>query len=301
MVQPTGIDQKAVRRQFGRRTGQIANANFLLREAESQMLGRLELMKLDPASILEIGSGLGDGVLALRKKYPNASMLLGIDAAEPMVQHAHNRLSPPREGFLTRVLGGARRRRDPLASLVVADAAQIPIADSSVDLVWSNMCLHWMADPVSAVQEWHRVIRPDGLLMFSVFGVDTLKELREGGADLMQFSDMHDLGDALVGAGFADPVMDMSFLTVSFGTPDKVLADLRCLGGNALHGRRAGLSGREKLRQWRLELSRLRDKEGSIPITFEIVYGHAWCPSRKRLPGGLKPVEFHRRAKDGPG
>lgn len=274
----------------------ITNANFLLRETEGQMLKRLDLIKMQPRSIIELGCGRGDGVLALRKRYPSATMH-GIDSAEPMIRHAHRRLLPPSDGFLARVMDTARRKREPLASLSVADAGQLPLADSSADLIWSNLCLHWLADPVSAVREWHRVMRPDGLLMFSMFGVDTLKELRSEGAELMPFHDMHDLGDALVAAGFADPVMDMSFVTVSFGSPDKVLTDLRSLGGNAMRGRRAGLSGRERLRQWRLGLSQLRDSEGSIPITFEVIYGHAWCPSRKRLPGGLQPVEFHRPDK----
>jgi len=296
MVELNGIDQRAVQRQFARRVDRVAGANFLLREAETQMLNRLDLIKATPKSIVEVGSGRGDGVLALRKRYPNATML-GVDSSEPMVRFAQDRLSPPADGFLAKVLGSARRRHDPLASLVVGDAAQLPVPDSSTDLLWSNMCLHWLADPVSAVKEWHRAIRPDGLLMFSMFGVDTLKELRERGADLMPFHDMHDLGDALVSAGFADPVMDMSFVTVAFGSADKVLEDLRCFGGNPLKDRRAGLSGRDRLRQWRLGLSELRDKDGSIPITFEIVYGHAWCPARKRLPGGLKPVEFHRPGK----
>ncbi len=291
-----GIDKLAVRRQFSRRADSIANANFLLREAESQMLSRLDMVKLAPQSIVEIGCGRGDGVLALRKRYPNASML-GIDSAEPMVRHAHHRLLPPSDGFLARVMESARRKREPLASLTVADAGQLPLADSSADLIWSNLCLHGLPDPGSAVKEWQRVIRPDGLLMFSMFGVDTLKELRGGDDGLMKFNDMHDLGDALVAAGFADPVMDMSFMKVTFGSPDKLLTDLRSLGGNALQSRRAGLSGRERLRQWRLGLSQLRDREGSIPVTFEIVYGHAWCPSRKRLPGGLQPVEFHRPDK----
>lgn len=296
MVELNGIDQKAVRQQFARRVDRLAGANFLLREAEAQMLSRLDLIKATPKSIVEVGSGLGDGVLALRKRYPNATML-GVDSSEPMVRHAQKRLLPPADGFLAKVLDSARRRHEPLAKLVVGDAATLPVPDSSTDMIWSNMCLHWLADPASAVKEWHRAIRPDGLLMFSMFGVDTLKELRERGADLMPFHDMHDLGDALVSAGFADPVMDMSFVTVAFGSADKVLEDLRCFGGNPLKDRRAGLSGRDRLRQWRLGLSDLRDKDGSIPITFEIVYGHAWCPARKRLPGGLKPVEFHRPGK----
>ena len=294
MVQTKDIDRLAVRRQFARRAGRLAQANFLLREAESQMLSRLDLIKMTPASIVEIGSGLGDGLLALRKRYPEAS-LLGVDVAEPLVRHARQRLSPPADGFLARLLDSTVRRRQPLASLAVADGAQMPLRDYSAELIWSNLCLHWFDDPVSTVAEWHRIIRPDGLLMFSMFGVDTLKELRAGGAELMQFHDMHDLGDALVAAGFADPVMDMSIIKVAFSSADKAIEDLRSMGGNALLSRRKGLAGREQLRRWRLELSQLRDKDGAIPVTFEIIYGHAWCPSRKRLPGGLQPVEFHRR------
>ncbi len=297
MTESERIDRRAVRRQFSRRVSQLPDANYLLRETESQMLSRLDLVTLQPAAIIEIGSGLGDGVLALRRRYPSAAML-GIDAAEPLVRRAQQRLAPPAGGYLGRLFGSNRRPRGPLASFAVADADALPVAASSTDLIWSNLCLHWLPDPARTLREWHRVIRPGGLLMFSLFGVDTLKELRRAGADLMALPDMHDLGDALVAAGFADPVMDMRFVTVAFGSPDKVIDDLRCLGGNALPDRRTGLTGRAWLRRCRLDLSRLRDTDGAIAVTFEIIYGHAWCPSTKRLPDGLKPVEFHRGKVD---
>jgi malonyl-CoA O-methyltransferase len=189
-----------------------------------------------------------------------------------------------------------RLKREPLVSLLVADQHHLPLPDNSVDLIWSSLCLHWSHDPVAVIEQWQRIIRPGGLLMFSTFGVDTLAELRGSGPDLMTFNDMHDIGDALVTAGFADPVMDMQQLTVNFSDPDRLLSDLSAIGGNALADRPSHLrSGRQKSR-WLESLLRLRDsKTGQIPVTFELCFGHAWCPSPKRLPRGLEPLTFQPR------
>ncbi len=126
----------------------------------------------------------------------------------------------------------------------MADAHALPLADASVDLIWSNLALHWFAAPERAVGEWYRVARPGGLAHFSFFGVDTLAELRALGARMMAFHDLHDIGDLLAAAGFADPVMDSERLTLTWAGPQALLGDLHALGGNALRGRFRGLLGR---------------------------------------------------------
>ena len=152
-----------------------------------------------------------------------------------------------------------------------ADLAKLPLADGSIDLVWSNMVLHWLADPLAALRELHRVLGAEGLLTFSTLGPDTLKELRgaAGARRVHHFIDMHDIGDMLLAAGFGSPVMDMEMIELAYQTPAQLLDDLRASGqtlaradrARGLHGRafadklRAGLSGR---------------------ATFEVVYGHAW-------------------------
>lgn len=153
------------------------------------------------------------------------------------------------------------------ASFVAADAARLPLRDSSVDLLWSNLAWHWFGDPVGAAGEFHRVMRPDGLLMFSSFGVDTLRELRRIGAELPDFPDMHDIGDLLGSVGFAAPVMDTERLTVTWSDPDSLLRDLRGLGGNALRARRRSLCGRQRRAQWSSAIETLRGDGGLIAIS----------------------------------
>ena len=295
MLRPSGLDPIAVRRQFERRGAALSEADFLLREVERVMLERLEAVRIAPTTLLDVGCGLGNGLVALRKRYPGAHAL-GVDSARSVAAAAARRLGPPPAGLLKRLLpdliAGARPA---LADLLVADAARLPIRDGSVDMVWSNLCLHWLPDAQAAVDEWHRVIRPGGLLMFSAFGVDTLRELRAEGAELMAFNDMHDVGDALVAAGFADPVMDMSFVTLTFDDARKLLLDVSALGGNGLANRRRGLTARAHHADWLSRLSRKRDGAGKLSLTFEVFHGHAWCPTPKRLPRGLAPLTFQRR------
>jgi malonyl-CoA O-methyltransferase len=128
--------------------------------------------------------------------------------------------------------------------------------------------------------------------MFSMFGVDTLAQLRALGADVMTFHDMHDIGDVLVQTGFADPVMDMHLMTLKFAEPDKLVRDLRALGGNALASRDRSMSSRDQRDAWLQRLLQIRDSDGKFCVSFEVCFGHAWCPDQKRLPRGLSRIEF---------
>jgi malonyl-CoA O-methyltransferase len=161
-------------------------------------------------------------------------------------------------------------------------------------MVWSNMALHWAADPLAALREFHRVMEIDGLLMFSTLGPDTLAVLRQaaGAARVHEFADMHDLGDMLVAAGFAEPVMDMERLTVVYADGAALLADLRASGQTSARADRArGLAGRGFLGALHAGLAaQLRD--GKLPVSFEIVYGHAWKAAPKRTADGRSVVRF---------
>src|SRR5690606_11804480 len=205
MLSPPDIDPSAVRRQFARRAKQAPRADFLLREVESRMLERLSLVRLEPRTIVDVGCGRGEGIVALKRQYPQAR-LVGVDASPGVVQAARQALAPPSRGFFARM---RRKEGDPIAALVAGDAHALPLASASVDLVWSNLALHWFRSPQKAIEEWYRVMRPGALLDFSFFGVDTLAELRALGARTMSFHDMHDIGDVLLAAGFSEPVMDM--------------------------------------------------------------------------------------------
>ncbi len=294
MPDPSELDPRAVRLQFARRVRRIADGDFLLREIERRMLERLDLVRLEPERILDVGTGLGQGAARLQQRYPRACVL-GVDIAEPMAAQAARlhgasalrALGARLQRWVGRALPGGA---SPL--FAAGDARCLPLASSSVDLLWSNLAWHWFNDPRGVLDEWQRVARAGGLLMFSAFGVDTLRELRGLGVRLPPMHDLHDIGDALVGAGFAEPVMDAERLTVSWDSAAKLIGELRGLGGDALRGRPPGLRGRGAMARWLAGIESLAGPDGRISITFEIVYGHAWCPARKRLPAGYAPVDF---------
>jgi malonyl-CoA O-methyltransferase len=167
---------------------------------------------------------------------------------------------------------------------VGGDIEQMPFKDACAGLVWSNLTLQWCNDLKQTITEIHRVLEVNGLFMFSTFGPDTLKELRQAfrGADeythINRFTDMHDIGDMLVHSGFATPVMDMEYITLTYDDVISVMRDLKAIGArNATEGRRRSLTGKAA---WQNAISRYEAlrKEGKLPATFEVVYGHAWKP-----------------------
>ena len=293
MAEASDLDPKAVRRQFARRAATLQRADFLLRETERHLLERLEVVRLQPATALDVGCGLGGSLARLAQRYPQA-ILYGCDLAWPVAAQARSVLTPPTRGLLARL---SARPPLPLAHVFAADGHSLPLPDSRVDMIWSNLVFHWFADPVRAVEEWYRVIRPDGLVTFTALGVDSFRELRAAGARLMTFPDMHDVGDLLTSSGFAEPVMDMRHLTLTYRDATALLGDARAIGGNALRTRFHGLLGRGHRQEWLDAIEGGRGADGLLRLTLELVYGHAWCPARKRLPDGLARIEIVRRRK----
>lgn len=255
------------------------------------MFEKLDLVKARPARVLDIGCGKGQGMATLSARFPQAQVF-GVDSALPMLLAARRS-----EGRFVRWLrsmtgDGAAGLRRPHARLC-ADAQRLPVRTSSVDLLWSNLLWHWLDQPLLALQDWYRVIRPGGLLMFSSFGVDTGRELAALGWPIPAFPDMHDIGDALSKNGFAEPVMDTERITLEYRDPLKLIAELSALGGHASRNRRPGLSGRSARAGWLAMLGEAQRAGGGIlPVTVEVVYGHAWCGAQKRLPDGLAPVNW---------
>jgi malonyl-CoA O-methyltransferase len=271
----TEIDARAARRRFDRAAATYLAAARLETEVGSRMLERLDYVRVSPARILDAGSGPAPQAAALGKRYPGAR-LLAVDFSLPMLRQARS------IGWLAR-LRGARR---PLA--VCASLGRLPFAAGGVQMVWSNMALHWMDEPRAALAEFHRVLVPEGLLMFSTLGPDTLKELRAaaGDARVHRFADMHDLGDWLVAAGFSAPVMDMETLTLEFRDVPGLLSDLRASGQTSARADRArGLAGKRLHATLALAGSR---------ATCEVVYGHAWKGAPRRSADGRSIVQFDR-------
>jgi malonyl-CoA O-methyltransferase len=264
------IDKKQMRRAFNRAAADYDAAAVLQREVCTRMLERLDYVKLQPARILDAGSGTGWGTRQLAQRYP-AAQIVALDIAIGMLQNARGH-----SGWWRKLFGGAQQ------SQVCADVEALPLAGNSVEMVWSNLALQWCNDLPTTLAGLHRVLKTEGLLMFSTFGPDTLKELRlafngvDGHNHLNRFADMHDIGDMLMHAGFAEPVMDMEFITLTYDDVRGVLYDLKRIGAhNATAGRGQGLMGKDAWARMLENYEHLR-RDGKLPATYEVVYGHAW-------------------------
>lgn len=296
--QSAPISLASVRQLFAR-PARVAESQFFRREIAGRMFERLTLIKINPQSLLDAGCGEGDDLPALHQSFP-ASALLGIDASVEMLASARQRAAQSMSA-MQRVITGlfGRAGAGPgSARLVCADFANLPLPSASVDLVWSNLALHWHPQPDRVFAEWRRVLRVDGLLMFSCFGPDTFQQLRAallaiGEADaVLPFVDLHDFGDMLVDAGFATPVMDMEKLQITYSSAEKLLADVQAFGGNPLTTRRAMLSGRYRHARLLQALESQRGQDGKISLTIEVIYGHAFKPLPKKTASGESIVRF---------
>ena len=267
------VDEVALGRVV-RRLTQAPEAPWLHAEVARRMAERLAIVKVRPAVVLDWASRLGAGRLPLQAAYAGLGGRPEIRSVEPLATaqaqavEASSWWSP------------SRWRRTPAALA----PAQVPAG--SAQLVWSNMALHADADPSVTIAQWHRALAVDGFLMFSTLGPGSLPELRSlyaaqsWGPPLAALVDMHDLGDMLVAAGFADPVMDQELISLSWPTADAALAELRTLGANVDPQRYRGL----RTPRWRSRLAAAlaeagqHSPDGRVSLTFEIAYGHAFRP-----------------------
>ena len=287
------IDQVRVRALFAD-PQRIAPSDFLRREIAARMHERLGLVRLAPGRVIDAGCGMGADLALLQKAYPGAQVI-GVEAALPMAAAAAG--APVRARSLLSRLLPARAGID----LLCGDFGSFPFAPNSVDLVWSNLALHWHPQPDRVFAEWRRVLRVEGLLMFSNFGPDTFRELRsalatlDDAAHVLPFVDMHDFGDQLVEAGFSTPVMDMEVITVTYDTPEALLADVRALGGNPLATRRRGLVGRAAWGRVLAALEAQRRPDGKLALSFEVIYGHAFRPAPRVTAAGEAIIRFAPR------
>lgn len=279
------IDKAEVRRAFSRAAAHYDAAAVLQREVCTRLLERLDYVRLQPRRVLDVGSGTGWGTRQLQTRYPHAD-IVALDIALGMLQTARGP-----SVWWKKWLSGQQQQ------FLCADAEALPLAANGMNLLWSNLALQWCNDLPATFVELNRVLAVDGLLMFATFGPDTLLELRQAfvGVDdynhLNRFADMHDIGDMLMAAGFADPVMEMERITLTYADVKAVMQDLRGIGAhNATAGRARGLLGKTKWARIVAQYEVLR-RDGKLPATFEIIYGHAWKVAPKHSGDGRAIIQ----------
>jgi malonyl-CoA O-methyltransferase len=263
------LDKRQLRRAFERAADSYDAAAALQQEIGSRLLERMDMIRLQPARILDLGAGTGFCSAALMQRYRGAEVL-ALDLAINMLHH-------------TRQRGNAAEQ----LHCVCADVDCLPFADDSFDFIFSNLMLQWCMDLEPVFTELRRVLAPGGLLMFTTFGPDTLQELRaswsvvDGFTHINVFPDMHDVGDALLGTRWAEPVMDTERITVTYRELRTLMYDLKHIGAhNVTAGRPRGLTGRQRFAAVVRAYEAYR-RDGVLPASYEVVYGHAWCPQNK--------------------
>lgn len=260
------IDKDQARRSFSKAAERYDEVAVLQREIGQRMLDRLDVVKMQPEVVLDLGCGTGVATAALAKRYKKAK-IVALDFALPMLKKTHKRGT-----FL----------RKP--KCVCGDLESLPLKDDSVDLIYSNAAIQWANDLDATFKEFRRVLKPGGLLMFTTFGPDTLKELRAAWSQADQhphvstFLDMHDVGDALLRSRFSDPVMDVDRMVLTYQDAMGLMKDLKILGAhNVTHDRQKGLTGKGRIKAMQEAYETFRT-DGILPASYEIVYGHAWIP-----------------------
>jgi malonyl-CoA O-methyltransferase len=299
MSAPPKLDTQLVRRRFNRAAFTYASAAVVQKEVGNRLLQRFDMMKIAPQTILDVGCGPGTHTSALRTRFPNANVV-ALDHAMSMVELA----SPAPRGIIATLKRAfAKSVRD---AGIVADMTKLPIKHNAADVLWSNFALQWANDLPALFAEWNRATKVDGMLMFTMPGPDTLIELRRAVnqalpsrvSSLHVHTDLHDIGDMLVHAGFADPVMDMEVITLEYKTTDALWADLRAQGAmSAVHARSRGLASPRAWQRLNDQLDSQRGTNGMIRMSVEIVYGHAWkVPPKKTAEGhGIVRLEAIKR------
>ena len=296
MTEDFMLDRAEVRRAFDcAAAGYDAHA-VLQREVCDRLLERLDFMKVTPQHIMDLGAGTGYGLRHLQARFPSSS-LLGLDLAPAMLRHARAKLPSP--AWHQRIAARLTSATSASLAFVCADMQRLPFKPNSFDLIWSSLTLQWANDLEGTLRDCHRTLAPGGLMLFATFGPDTLKELRAAfaGVDttphVNRFADLHDIGDMLVNTGFANPVMEMDMLTLTYADLKSLMTDLKGIGAhNAAVARRRGLMGKSAWQQLEqaYERHRMNDR---LPATYEVIYGHAWAGDKTRREDGRQVIEFN--------
>ena len=287
MSAPNSLDVAVLRHRFDRAAQSYADAAVVQCEVGNRLLERFDLMRIAPAHILDVGCGPGTHTASLSARFP-AAMVTAVDHAPAMVAQA----VPQATGVLARL---ARFGKRPRIRGLVSDMGALPLPREHADVLWSNFALQWANDLPALFAEWNRVLKIGGVIMFTAPGPDTLIELRralikageEADERVQRFTDLHDIGDMLVHAGFADPVMDMEVITLEYATVASLWRDIKAQGAtNSMQARPRGLLTPRKLQAIESALDSSRKADGPIRISIEVIYGHAWKVASKKTAEG---------------
>lgn len=279
--------KKDIIESFNRAADTYDQAAFFQREIADRLLERLDYIKIDPNIILDLGAGTGYTSLSLEHRYKKAK-IIAFDLSDKMLQKSKQ-----------------NKRWFDRKRYICGDVETLPFVDNSVDMIFSNLMLHWTNNLEKAISEMYRVLKPEGLLLFSTLGPDTLYELRQSWSEsdeeshVHQFIDMHHLGDVLLKTRFKDPVMDMEFVTVTYNDLKKVLNDLKDLGTqNIAQNRMKGLTGKKRFTKFVNAYEAYRNEEGYIPVTYEVIYGIAWGQATQSQEYSIPLHSIKKRNKD---
>lgn len=278
------LNTRHIRRRFERVASTFDDADFVHAATRDGLLQRIEPLLIDAQTVIDLGCASGGASRQLCKRFPK-SRLIAVDIARNMLHEAR-----------------AKKSWFAKTRFVQADARALPFADESVDVIFCNQLLPWIANPDPVLLEVGRVLRKGGVFAFATLGPDSLLEVSrawdqvDDGLHVSRFPDMHNLGDGLVRAGLRDPVLDVDRLTVSYGSSDALLADLGAAGArNALQDRSHALTGKRKFRDMLSALETGSD-DGKIAVELELVFGHCWGagpkldPANYRIDAGQIPL-----------
>lgn len=284
--EPFELDKAHVRSSFERAAQDYDRVAVLQREVGDRLLERLDLLRIEPACVVDLGTGTGYIARALLKRYAGARVF-ALDIAQAMLQQARSQSAWWRK-----------------PRWVCGDIERLPFRDQSVDLLLSNLTLQWCNGVQAAFAEFQRVLKPGAPLLFTSFGPDTLHELRSSWAaadnysHVNRFLDMHDIGDALLQAGLSEPVLDMECITLTYADVQGLVRDLKMLGAhNLTYARARGLTGRGRWQTMATHYESYR-QAGRLPATYEVIYGHAWAGTRSpavRSDEAVVPLSALRR------
>lgn len=270
----TTFDQRHIRRAFSRSAAGYDAAAALQHEVEKRLMESLDYFTLRrgqdaaaPSVVLDVGCGPAHAAAAMRKRWPKAQVV-ALDLALPMLREAKKQ-----SGWWKPF------------QRVCADLRALPLAEGTVDVLFCNLSLQWVDDLSAAFNGFRRVLKPGGLLVCSTFGPETLQELRDAFAHadavphVSPFPQIAQFGDALMMAGFRDPVLDRDRFTLTYDDLPALMRELRAMGAtNALQHRRHTLTGRARFTAAARAYEPLRRADGKLPSTWDVIYAHAWAP-----------------------